>query len=353
MSTLNTSANIEQIRESHEYNEIVSILASYQTQIGKILDSNKWKLPSGYFTAIMSQWLYSKLDTIDLESVRTLKQALNNYFCTAVFQSFKNQADWIESWSLITLRGGKLEKVKVEEFFYNSIHPFLLTYILEISSFLNFLKIPVWKMIPQKYKANIINYYFNVWRFIVKNIFLQILQDVIYGSEEHKKLFWEYLALESYTLRKIPVNETQGFCSIIDYVLLNNSMTYLKKYLFEELKWNTDIEKITRFLKKQAEYEIILSSSLKAADVGNFFEHSWWKSKGMIFSEKEWCYIINTSEVNRNSTHLSEYAWLKRLQWCPFARTKLLNEENAFMAMFEILDKYFLVILEELKRKGF
>lgn len=350
MSQLDTAAKIEQVKESHEYIKIARILASFQWQIAQILDANKWETPSLYFTTVSSELLDKQLDRVDMKTIRTLKQALNNYFCTKVFETFRNKIDWVKSCTLVFPSSGKIKELDTEDFFYNSVHPLPLTFILKLVSFTHSFKVSLWKFLSQKTKENIRNYYFNVWQKIVKHIFLQILQEVVYENDEQKSLFGEYLALESYVLKKTSLNGEQGFCSIIDFVFLNDSITYLKKYISEELKGKIEIDKIKEFLSKQAEYEKKLSVSMKLADIANFFEFHW--GDGMVFSQERWYYVINPAKAQECSTHGSEITWLKSLQWCPFARTELSNGENAFITMFEILNEYYVVILEMLQKKG-
>ncbi len=352
MSLLNTYSWIWEIKISSEYWEVSKVIYPYDLQISNILDSEKWNRPSGYFVDVWSNGLDKKLDEIEFESIRRLKQALNNYFCTEVYQIFKSQLDLFAPWNLVNISDdNKLKPLDINSFLYNKGHPLLLTVMVEFITTFNRLKISIWKLIPKKYRINLICYYLNVWDVVLRNTFLQLLQGVIYKDEQTKKIFWEYLILESYVLRKTPIDEEKWFCSIIDAVLLNYSITYLKKYISEELKWTIDIEKIRNFLSKHAEYKKKISSSLKATDISNFFEISWWNSDGLVFSSREWCYVVNKERGQQSSTYLTEKAWVIKLQWCPFSQTQINTWENAFLNMFHTLDWFLITILSDLKMR--
>lgn len=354
MKSLDTFSSIEQIKNSFEYWLISIATMPFQTQLMDVLDSEKWNNPSTYFANISLEELDNKLGNINFESIRRLKQSLNNYFCTQIYQQFILQLWEINSSELTILSDkDKLTSLSTDDFFYSWMHPFRTRYMIELINILAKFKIPTSRVIPYNYKIHIISYYFWIWEKIIHNTFLIFLQNIIYKSNENRQIFWQYLILESYVMRNTPIKKGENFCSIIDSIFLNHSTTYLKKYISEELKWEIDIDRIKSFLLNQARYNIKMSSSPENSDILNFFEISLWKSLWLVFSSEVWCYIINKDHVQDNSTHLTKRANIKKIQWCPFAKTKLINWENAFLSMFHVLDSFLIQILLGLKKKGF
>jgi len=292
-------------------------------------------------------WKNKEYHTMDLDTLRSLKQALNNQICLYVFEVFlsaiknlqNNEIPWIK---LVWERTIAIKPVTLHDFILlhdentkwaATIHGKSVYSQKFVTSQVSN---TVLSLIFPNLKRKLIAKYISLFEMPLQIYFKSLTEDIFQWIDT---TIWEdiikvYLLLENLIMHITQEEVGKSFCSYTPFIIPNSNRYLLEQFIKHDSEKNIDIDEITEFLEKQTKAKLRLSMSHDAAQALN--------GGNIRFDACKGIYDVLT---HKNKTDDFQHT---ELGWCPFAKSQI-QGKNAFVEMHRIFDMFYVRILKELQ----
>ena len=314
-------------------------------------------------------FLYSSIvdgviEWISFNKLRNLKQALNNQICLFVFNKFLHQISNFDGDSLPCVRQTEEENIwlypiSLKEFIrvndpkwnvaqilkINGIQPHIFEFTTSIAGrAISYTRDASWKV--DKINSFITLFSRNI------SIFFNYQMDSVFSwesGEEIQDIVELYLFLENFVMNHTAIHHDDiPYSSLTKDIWFNHNRKYICRFLLEQAEQNKEVpslDEVQAFLLRQNKDNLNKTNNRESAYMHN--------TDQIEYDTKQGIYIALED---------GEWKWpgknLDAISRCPFAKSYIKKSEkskpeNALLAMHTIMDTYFLMIIEELNKRGF
>lgn len=308
-------------------------------------------------------WSFSQIvdeTGIHRDELRLIKQVLNNAACLQVFQIFLErtsyvrenpelipvpsgiwrwQVEWINFREMSSLLWGKhfgsyiaveLRRKRIQGRIHLALHLSLDVTVQKL--ILGYVRLLHIGNIPSSRALEFfIQYFTRAWNSIFEDIITEYLNNRESSDVAIPLTFLERTLMEDYGQK----HEWTLYASPL-YSIIPNTHTPELLFFLKQKKWDTSMQEIREFLRRQRMTSMRSALSQDASRI----------SSGQNMGD----FYIDEHETVSAHPH-DDAIDIPFFGWCPFAKTKIDGKTNAFLKMYEVFDEWLLLILEGLQEK--
>lgn len=298
---------------------------------------------------------------MDINTLKSLKQAINNQICLGAYENFLKDSAHISQHNLpITTKNEALNDLGFEsispEDFIKWAHPNLKKIaaasdgwdlkphnISFIEAQQNKILSPVFRLLlTQSEKRTVIHNYLLLFEKNIHIYYMNLLSRRSIESRNKETIVYYFLEyfFQFYSQYKGGVNWNSYPCSIWFWSNIPHLLKYIQKSE-EDKSLNCDYNSISQFLKNQTK------ETMKSI---NDREKTLTRNRGgESFNTSRKVFEVLGSLQNEDDS----WAYEESLGWCPFAKSKTNDWKPALLDMYNTFDNYFLLIIQELEKQWY